>query len=330
MNKFYFSFLFLIGTTLSFSQTNLSLGEVMISGYYGDSTIVEDGCGDGFSFVSYVPLAPGTIIRFSEADYHQWPDDNEGDLRWENTTGSTIAALTNITIITHNEELSCASSGPEADLGTATFEQPFSGTNWSLSSSNEELIIYQGPGPRAANTFISMFLSDATSTFPTNVPAPLLNSNTFITFESIDDDCDVAVYTGPTTFSSLADFRAQFTNVSANWASQDEGGVDNGKDGVFPDFPDDLQNFPGNLSTTDFDNISIRFFPNPVSERFFIESKLNISKVVLYNTIGKKVFEDALISEKNNQIDMSEFQSGIYFLKVSMDDVTQTLKVIKR
>jgi hypothetical protein len=330
MNKFYVLFFSMFFATICVAQTNLNLGEVMISGYYGDSFDGEDGCGDSFAFVSYVPLAPGTTIRFSEADYHQWADDNEGDLAWTNTTGSTIAALTNINIVTSNQELSCGAA-PIADIGSAVYEVAVVGAFWSFSTSNEEIIVYQGPGPRAANTFISIFLSDATSNFPDNVPQPLLNSNSLITFEGIEDDADVAVYNGPTTFSSLTDFKAQLTNVSGNWAFQDEGGgVDNGKDGVFPDYPDDLLDFPGNLSVTGFEDVSISYYPNPVSNNLFLDSKLSISDVVLYNTIGKIVYRNSSLADSNNQIDMSGFQQGIYFLKVSIGEETQTLKVIKK
>jgi len=329
MKQFYFiGLLFLIAGT-SAAQTSLNAGEVMITGFYSDSFDVEDGCGDAFSFVSYVPLAAGTVIRFSEADYHNWATSNDGDLAWTNNTGSTIAALTNITIVASNQELSCGSS-PIADIGTAAYEEAISRSFWSLSTSNEEIIVYQGPGPRAANSFISIFLSDNTSVYPDNVPAPLLSTNNFITFDTIIDDVDIAVYDGSTTFSSFADFKTQLTNVAVNWSGQIEGGgVDNGKDNIYPDFPGDLPNFSGNLSTTAFENAAISFYPNPVSDNLIIDANVAISNIFIYNSLGREIYTNSSFDKGNNLIDMSKFQAGIYFLKVGNTNGFQTFKVVK-
>jgi len=330
MKQFYFISLLLVMAGVSKAQTSLNAGEVMITGFYSDSFDVEDGCGDAFSFVSYVPLASGTVIRFSEADYHNWATSNDGGVAWTNDTGATIPALTNINIVSSNEQRSCAEA-PIADIGTAVYEYALEESFWSLSTSNEEIIVYQGPGPRAANTFISIFLSDNTSVYPNNVPAPLLSTNNVITFDTIIDDVDIAVYDGPTTFSSFADFKTQLTNVAVNWSGQKEGGgVDNGKDGIYPDYPDDLPVFAGNLSTTDFKSLKISFYPNPVGDYLIIDANVTISNVFIYNSLGKEIYKNLSFENRSNHIDMSKFQAGIYFLKVGNTDSSQTFKVVKQ
>lgn len=71
-------------------------------------------------------------------------------------------------------------------------------------------------------------------------------------------------------------------------------------------------------------------YPNPVEENLSINTQANISAVAIYSTLGKKVYENLSFDNNKKQIDMSEFSSGIYLLKISADGVTQTLKVIKR
>lgn len=81
-----------------------------------------------------------------------------------------------------------------------------------------------------------------------------------------------------------------------------------------------------NVSVNDFQKTEIKIYPNPVSENLFVLSSNEIAEVVLYNAFGRKVYENAGIDE----INMSNFQAGIYFLQVTSGDFSQTLKVIKR
>ncbi|GAA3604695.1 T9SS type A sorting domain-containing protein [Flavivirga amylovorans] len=326
MKTFYFLFLFVV--SLCSGQTTLNPGEIMITGYYGDSFDVEDGCGDSFAFVSYVPLLPGTTIRFSEEDFDQWATGNEGDLVWENNTGNTIAALTNINIITSNQELTCGAN-PIASIGLAQYEEAITGAFWSLSTSNEEIIVFQGTAARTIGTAISVFLTDGEAD-ATSVPPSLLGTNFITNFNNIDDDLDVAVYDAKTTFNDFNDFVTFLTNAGSTWATQDEGGgVDNGKDGIFPDYPDDLPEFAGNLSTISFDGeVLINAYPNPVKNKLVLQSKKNISSVIIHNSLGKEVYKNRS-SSINSNIDMSDFQSGIYFIKVFINDLSGTIKVVK-
>lgn len=84
------------------------------------------------------------------------------------------------------------------------------------------------------------------------------------------------------------------------------------------------------LSVNEFEKTEIAVFPNPVLNNLTINSKIDISAVTIYNSTGKLVHENLSFKNENNQIDMSEFQSGLYFLKVSNGDSSQTLKVIKQ
>lgn len=86
---------------------------------------------------------------------------------------------------------------------------------------------------------------------------------------------------------------------------------------------------PG-LSVNEFENTEIAIYPNPVRDNLIINSKIDISSVALYNITGKLIYENSSFNNQNSQINMSQFQSGIYFLRVSSGDFSQTLKVIKQ
>jgi len=312
-------------TTNTFAQTVLMPGEVMVTGYYGDGSaggVVN--CGEAFSFVSFVDLLPGTEIRFSEEDFNQWSGAaTEGDLVWINTTGATILGQTNINITTNGEGLTCGSPF-SASVGTATFEGP--GT-WTFASSNEEIIVFQGAAAQTLGTAISLFLTDNASD-ATNTPPSLLGGPYIINFEGVDDDADVAVYSGPTSFTDLSDFVTQLTNTATNWTTQDGGG-DNGADGIAPEYPADLPVFDATLSTIEFNNERLfTYYPNPVDNTFTLESKNTISSVIIFNLLGQEIYRNSP-NTINSNIDMSGLNAGAYLVKVTVNETTKSIRIIK-
>ncbi|PKG52411.1 T9SS type A sorting domain-containing protein [Olleya sp. 1-3] len=84
------------------------------------------------------------------------------------------------------------------------------------------------------------------------------------------------------------------------------------------------------LSTSDFTNQSLfSYYPNPVSDNLTLKAQKEISNVSVYNMIGQEVYRNAPNSV-NNSVDMSNLQAGAYFVKVTIDNVTETIKVIKK
>jgi uncharacterized repeat protein (TIGR02543 family) len=73
-------------------------------------------------------------------------------------------------------------------------------------------------------------------------------------------------------------------------------------------------------------NISI--YPNPAKDKIKIFSNTTIENVLVYNVFGKLVYKS---SEKLNSttVDVSNFSSGIYFVKVFSDGFTKTKKIVK-
>ncbi|WP_296378614.1 T9SS type A sorting domain-containing protein [Winogradskyella sp.] len=319
-----FTFFFL-STSKNQAQTVLNQGEVMIIGYYGDGLSPEPNCNDAFAFTSYVDLLPGTEIRFSEEDFDQWgAGATEGDLIWTNNTGNTISALTGINIVTHSQMASCGSTA-SASMGSISFQGPGS---WALGGSNEEIFVYQSSSSLTLGTMISAFYTDD-STSPGHIPPAPFSTINIIDLESLDEDADVAVYSGPTTFSSLSDFVAQLTNVTNNWSTQDGGG-DNGMDGVGVEYPGSLPSgFP--LSTDDFSfDRNIKIYPNPSNSGSITIANpgLNIQSVSIIDINGR-ILNNFNYEGINQSIELDlSLSSGIYMFKIVSDNKSTIKKVI--
>src|SRR5699024_1187133 len=73
-----------------------------------------------------------------------------------------------------------------------------------------------------------------------------------------------------------------------------------------------------NLSVTDFEKVGFSIYPNPVQNWLYIhlEELSNNSSLEVYDMHGK-LLERSMISELETQLDVSEYTSGIYFIKVT-------------
>lgn len=87
----------------------------------------------------------------------------------------------------------------------------------------------------------------------------------------------------------------------------------------------DEYNKPSGKNLINEDQIQI--FPNPVTDKLYINSSENIDKVRIYDLQGKLVFEQNTGST-NIQLDLTELDSGIYNIKIYRQGVTQNTKLI--
>ena len=85
--------------------------------------------------------------------------------------------------------------------------------------------------------------------------------------------------------------------------------------------------FTGNSMGIDDNEIDrIRLFPNPVSEILNINTKYQNFKIEIYDMIGKKIFN----AENLNSINVRDFDDGIYLLKLSFGNYSQSKLFIKK
>lgn len=85
----------------------------------------------------------------------------------------------------------------------------------------------------------------------------------------------------------------------------------------------------GLLSTQDFDNeLEFSYYPNPVNDNLSLNAQRAIQNVSIYNMLGQEVLR-ATPNAVNTEMNMSGLQSGAYFVKVTIEDVTETVRIIK-
>lgn len=83
------------------------------------------------------------------------------------------------------------------------------------------------------------------------------------------------------------------------------------------------------LSTSSFDLNGFEYFPNPVNDKLSLRAQNNIQNVSIYNILGQEVVRMAP-NAISSDVDMTELSNGAYFVKVTINDKTETIKVIKK
>ena len=90
----------------------------------------------------------------------------------------------------------------------------------------------------------------------------------------------------------------------------------------------------GSLSTEGFsalDNLSL--FPNPADDIVYLKMNGNSTSTIdisVYNTLGQKVKEFRKVASDNLSLNLSELNSGIYFLKLVEGENSVTKRLIIR
>lgn len=82
------------------------------------------------------------------------------------------------------------------------------------------------------------------------------------------------------------------------------------------------------LSTVDFENKTVSFFPNPTKDIGTFSTKNNIEEIVIYNLLGQEV----LIKKVNSNefsIDISNLSTGTYIVKLNKNEKSESVKLIK-
>ena len=94
------------------------------------------------------------------------------------------------------------------------------------------------------------------------------------------------------------------------------------------DEPFSISAYNASLSVADnvFDSFS--YFPNPVNNKLSLRAQQNIQDVAVYNMLGQEVLRVAP-NTVDADVDMAALQTGAYFVKVTINDRTETVRVIK-
>ena len=73
----------------------------------------------------------------------------------------------------------------------------------------------------------------------------------------------------------------------------------------------------------------ILLYPNPATNLITINSKLEITQIEVYNTIGKLLYQEKLDSFKTT-FNLSDYPNGNYFIKIKTEKSQKNFKVIKK
>lgn len=87
-------------------------------------------------------------------------------------------------------------------------------------------------------------------------------------------------------------------------------------------------NQSASLATSDLLNDSLKFYPNPTQG--FIQFNKTIDQLTIYDLTGKKVFAQNTPIDQNSQVNISSLQTGVYILKITLNGLDNTLKLIIR
>jgi len=86
-----------------------------------------------------------------------------------------------------------------------------------------------------------------------------------------------------------------------------------------------------NTPTLGVDNFEISgftYFPNPVNNELTLKAQSNIQNVAVYNMLGQEVLRTAPNAIESN-VDMNGLAQGAYFVKVTINNSTETIRIIK-
>ena len=72
----------------------------------------------------------------------------------------------------------------------------------------------------------------------------------------------------------------------------------------------------------------VNIYPNPVNDKLIVEAAETISNVEIYNLTGAKVLGQECYSDKV-EVEVSELQSGIYFIRLTTKNASETRRFVK-
>jgi hypothetical protein len=72
--------------------------------------------------------------------------------------------------------------------------------------------------------------------------------------------------------------------------------------------------------------VNVNIYPNPVDDRLYIETQSLIESVVIYTITGQQL---SAISHQPSVIDVSNLNSGIYFVKISTEEGDIVKRIVK-
>jgi hypothetical protein len=83
----------------------------------------------------------------------------------------------------------------------------------------------------------------------------------------------------------------------------------------------------GNSSINEVENSNIKIYPNPTTDYLTVTGVENAKEINISNVLGEKVMT---LTTKDNKIDVSNLNNGVYFINMTTNDKVYSQKFIKR
>lgn len=86
--------------------------------------------------------------------------------------------------------------------------------------------------------------------------------------------------------------------------------------------------YDASLSTSSFNLEGFKAYPNPVKDVLNLSYTKEISKISVHNLLGQEVLSKS-VNAMQSQVDLSRLSTGTYLVKVTVDGLENTIKIIK-
>lgn len=89
---------------------------------------------------------------------------------------------------------------------------------------------------------------------------------------------------------------------------------------------------PGVLTLNDFETKEIKLYPNPTSSKvFFDNTSAKFNELTIQNYLGQVVNKVNFIEfQANQEIDLSNFSTGVYILNFKSEKLNKSIKIVKQ
>ena len=84
------------------------------------------------------------------------------------------------------------------------------------------------------------------------------------------------------------------------------------------------------LNSTNFQNNTFAYSPNPVIDNLQIKASSQINKINVFNTLGQLVLVKNTVSSNEITVDLSELNSGYYLVKLDSETASSNFKILKQ
>ena len=163
---------------------------------------------------------------------------------------------------------------------------------------------------------------DSVMTITVNVTVLDLNTTTTdftitadqsgVTYQWIDCNDNDAAMAGETSQSFTADANGDYAVIITDGACSDTS---------------DCATIAG-VGINEVNEMGVSIYPNPTNGMFYISSVVSDVMVTIYSVDGKVIISNLKITEANQQINLGNVETGVYFVEVSSETHKETIRLI--